>query len=73
MVVQGHVPQPRLLQVQPALEAVASQHNGNAPIAAFDHAIGARRSGHSPPMFNVQACAQQIELMFPSVLAPTEN
>lgn len=65
MVVQSHVAQQRLLQVLCTVEAVASQHIGNAPVKALDHAIGARRSGFGQPVLNAQACAQLIELMFP--------
>jgi len=65
VVVQGRVPQQRLLQVLPTLEAVASQHIGNAPVEAFDHAVGARRSGLGQPVFNPQAGTQLIELVLP--------
>ena len=69
MVVQGYVAQQCLLQIQPTLEAMAFEDIGNSPIEAFDHAIGARRSGLGQPVFNAQAGTQQIELMLSCGLA----
>ena len=53
MVVQGYVAQQCLLQIQPTLEAMAFEDIGNSPIEAFDHAIGARRSGLGQPVFQM--------------------
>ena len=71
MVVQGHVTHERLLQIFTAGEAMGFEHIGNAPIKAFDHAVGAGRAGLGQAMFNVQGLAQLIKLMVARGLALT--
>ena len=71
MVVQGHVTHERLLQILTTGESMRFEHIGNAPIKAFDHAIGSGRAWLGQAMFNVQGLAQLIKLMVPRGLALT--
>lgn len=69
MVVQGHVTRERLLQILTTGESMGFEHIGNAPIEAFDHAIGSGRAWLGQAMFNVQGLAQLIKLMVARGLA----
>ncbi len=71
MVVQSHVTHERLLQIFPTGESMGFEHIGNAPIKAFDHAIGSGRAWLGQAMFNVQGLAQLIKLMGARGLALT--
>ncbi len=65
MVVQSHVSQQRLLQILSTVKAVTSQHISNAPIEAFNHTVGAWRSGFGQPVLDAHAGAHLIELVLP--------
>lgn len=71
MVVQSHVTHERLLQILTTGESMGFEHIGNAPIKAFDHAIGSGRAWPGQAMFNVQGLAQLIKLMVARGLALT--
>ena len=71
MVVQGHVAHERLLQIFGAVEAVGLQDIGNAPVEAFDHAIGSGCPGLGQPVLYAQLLAQLVELMVATGLALT--
>lgn len=73
MVVQGHVQQQRLLQVQSTVEAMAFEEIGDAPVETLHHAVDALRPGLGQSVFHAQAGAQQIELVFSCGLARTRQ
>ena len=62
MVVQGHVAHERLLQIFGAVEAVGLQDIGNAPVEAFDHAIGSGGPGLGQPVLYAQLLALKLPL-----------
>jgi hypothetical protein len=63
MVVPSHVPHERLFQIFTTGESMCSEHIGNAPIEAFDHAIGSGRAWLGQAMFNAQGLAQLVKLV----------
>ena len=60
MVIQAHIAQQRLLHVLPAAKAVGLEHIGDAPIEAFDHAVGLGRPGLGQTVLDVQGLTQLI-------------
>lgn len=71
MVVQGHVTHERLLQILATGESMRFEYIGNAPIEAFDHAVGSGRAWLSQAVLNVQCLAQLVKLMVARGLALT--
>jgi len=71
MVVQGHVPHQRLLQILAAGEQVGFEHIGNTAVEALDHAVGFRRAWLGQAMLNAQRLTQLIKLMVSRGLALT--
>jgi len=71
VVVQSHIPYPRLDHVFGAVESVGFEEMCNASIETFHHAVGFGRSGLGPPVFYPEGLAQLIEPMFPAGLAPS--
>jgi len=71
MVVQGHVTHERLLQIFTTGESMRSEHIGNAPIEALNHAIGSGRAWLGKAVLNAQGLAQLVKLMVARGLALT--
>jgi hypothetical protein len=63
MVVPNHVSHERLLQSFTTGESMGFEHIGNAPIEAFDHAIGLGRAWLGQAIFNAQGLAQLVKLV----------
>jgi hypothetical protein len=63
MVVHRHVTHERLLQILTTGESMGFAHIGNAPIKAFDHAVGSGRAWLGQTVFNTQVLAQLVKLV----------
>lgn len=67
MVVQGHVAQQGVLQVERAVEAMGVEHITDATIETLDHAIGFGRLGFGQAMLDAKRLAQLVELVIARV------
>ena len=59
MVVQPGVAQQGLLQILARMEAMRSEHIGDAPVETLDHSVGLGRSGPDQPMLDVHSSLQK--------------
>ena len=62
-VVEVDIAQQGGLEVSPADELVALQHLLDAPVEAFDHAVGLRMHRRCQAMFDTEVGAKLIELV----------